>query len=66
MQPEVKNLTRSKTKQAAAAKGTSQAIAEQTRAFLKAGGQITKIRSGTRDQETATDKEQSAHSAIRS
>ena len=56
MQPAVKNLTRSKTKQAAAAKGTSQAIAEQTRAFLKAGGQITKIRSGTRDQETSTEK----------
>jgi len=56
MQPDIKNTTRSKTKVPAAAKGTSQAIAEHTTAFLKAGGKIIKIRSGTRDQEAAAEK----------
>ena len=32
-------------------KVTSQLIAEQTSAFLKAGGKITKIRSGEKDEE---------------
>lgn len=57
MQTELKISARSKAK-STAAKGTSQSIAEQTAAFLKAGGQITKIRSGTRDQEANTGKEQ--------
>jgi hypothetical protein len=56
MQQEIKNTTRSKTKAPVAAKGTSQAIAEHTTTFLKAGGRITKIRSGTREQETSTEK----------
>lgn len=39
-----------------AAKITSQLIAEQTNAFLKAGGKIVKIRSGVRDQEINAQK----------
>ena len=39
-----------------AAKLTSQLIADQTIAFLKAGGKITKIRSGVRDQEVTIEK----------
>lgn len=34
-----------------AAKLTSQIIADQTTAFLKAGGKIVKIRSGAKDKE---------------
>ena len=40
----------------AGTKVTSQLIAEHTAAFLKAGGQITKIRSGLRDQEAPAEK----------
>lgn len=49
MQSELKKLSRSKTN-SKVAKVTSQSIAEQTAAFLKAGGRIKKIRSGVRDQ----------------
>ena len=55
MEPEPKKVPRSKTS-ANAAKVTSQLIAEQTSAFLKAGGKIAKIRSGVRDQEASAEK----------
>jgi len=51
-----KKAPRSKAN-SSAAKVTSQAITEQTNAFLKGGGKITRIRSGVRDQEVATGKE---------
>jgi len=51
MCPEPKKTTRSKSK-ASAAKETSQSIAEQTEAFLKAGGTITKIQTGACGQTT--------------
>lgn len=57
MQTKLAPSAKSKTK-STAAKGTSQAIGEQTAAFLKAGGRIIKIRSGTRDQEANTAQEQ--------
>ena len=39
-------------------KVTSQLIAEQTTAFLKAGGKITKIRSGEKDEEAHAGKKE--------
>ena len=39
-------------------KVTSQLIAEQTTAFLKAGGKITKILSGVRDKEAHVGKKE--------
>jgi hypothetical protein len=50
MQTEAKKKPRSKTN-SNDSKVTSRLIAEQTTAFLKAGGKIKKIRSGMRDQE---------------
>jgi len=49
---ETKPKKTSRTKSSSnAAKMTSQLIAEQTSAFLEAGGKIVKIRSGVRDKE---------------
>jgi len=56
MQTEPKKTPRSKTN-SNVAKLTSQLIAEQTTAFLKAGGKIAKIRSGVRDHIAAPEKE---------
>jgi len=56
MQAEPKKTSRSKTN-SNVAKLTSQLIAEQTTAFLKAGGKIAKIRSGVRDQVVTPEKE---------
>ena len=56
MQTEPKKTPRSKTN-SNVAKLTSQLIAEQTTAFLKAGGKIAKIRSGVRDQIVTPEKE---------
>jgi len=56
MQTEPKKTPRSKTN-SNVAKLTSQLIAEQTTAFLKAGGKIAKIRSGVRDQVVTPEKE---------
>ncbi len=56
MQTEPKKTSRSKTN-SNVAKLTSQLIAEQTTAFLKAGGKIAKIRSGVRDQVVVAEKE---------
>jgi hypothetical protein len=50
MGAEVKKTWKSKTN-LHTSKLTSQLIAEQTTAFLKAGGKITKIRSGEKDEE---------------
>jgi hypothetical protein len=50
MQNDFKKPSKPKTKSGAPAKVTSQLIAEQTRAFLKAGGKIIKVRSGVRDE----------------
>ena len=55
MQPENKKASRSKAK-STGSKVTSQIIAEQTTAFLKSGGKITRIRSGVRDHEVPTEK----------
>lgn len=55
METKSKKTSGSKTN-STAAKLTSQIIAEQTTAFLKAGGRIAKIRSGVRDLEAATEK----------
>ena len=51
-----KKIPRSKAN-SSAAKVTSQTITEQTAAFLKGGGKITRIRSGVRDQEVPPGKE---------
>ncbi len=53
MYTEPKKATRSKSK-SPATKETSQSIAEQTSAFLKAGGKITKLQIGVRSQATYT------------
>lgn len=53
MYPDPKKPTRSKSK-SPAAQQTSQSIAEQTDAFLKAGGKITKIQIGVCRQTTYT------------
>lgn len=55
METEPKKTPRSKSS-SNASKVTSQLIAEQTTAFLKAGGKIAKIRSGVRDQEVSAEK----------
>jgi len=52
MYTEAKKPTRSKSK-APVTKETSQSIAEQTNAFLKAGGKITKIQIGVCRQTTS-------------
>jgi SutA RNAP-binding domain len=57
MQTEPKKVSKSKTN-SNVAKVTSQLIAEQTTAFLKAGGKIKKIRSGVRDQEAVNARAQ--------
>ena len=56
MRTDFKSTPRSKTK-SKTEKGTSQAIAEHTAAFLKAGGKISKIRSGTKELEVPAGKE---------
>lgn len=56
MRTDFKSTSRSKSK-SAAEKGTSQAIAEHTAAFLKAGGKISRYRSGTRELEVPAGKE---------
>ena len=55
METEPKKTPRSKSS-SNASKVTSQLIAEQTTAFLKAGGKIAKIRSAVRDQEVSAEK----------
>jgi len=55
MRTDFKSTARSK-KKSAAEKGTSKTIAEDTAAFLKAGGKISKVRSGTRELEVPAEK----------
>ncbi|HEX4939108.1 MAG TPA: hypothetical protein VFX11_10560 [Candidatus Kapabacteria bacterium] len=45
MQPESKKPAKSKSNDQSR-KDTSQTIAEQTKAFLKAGGQVTRVKAG--------------------
>ena len=56
MRADFKNKSQSKSK-TTPERGTSQAIAEHTAAFLKAGGKISKIRAGTRELEVPAEKE---------
>jgi hypothetical protein len=51
MRTQPKKSIVAKAKATATQATTSQAIAEQTAAFLASGGQIIKIRSGLREQE---------------